>query len=474
MTWRYIARRALTGEILDWDLPLHRDELTWGLSRSGSLRGAIDPDVGQLRTADGRLMLEEWGTELFAEANGQLRWGGLLVRSEFTGGRWELEAAGVGAYPFGIPYLGEYSRIGLDPLDAVRELWSHVQSFSNGDLGVVVDSTTSPVRMGKPARAAYDEVFVDGQWLPRTSVPASSVDPPASAKLKTAIGAGDTTLTLAALGAYGGVALPALVRIGAETIRVTGRSGTQLTGVQRGHDFTPARSHAAGSAVQFDGTPVRTTPASPAEPYVLAWWDAPDCGQEFQALATETPFDWAEGVEWGPGDVPRHRIRLGYPRLGRRRDDLAFVQGDNVTNVVPVRRDGDVYANEVVGVGAGEGRALVHTRLPVTDGRLRRVHVHSDKSITSGSRLDMICRDQLVRRQGLPEIAEIEVADHPNAPIGSWQVGDDILVQPDTSWLGDLPIWSRVIGWSLIGEHRAKVALQRSDRFMYGYDGGTS
>ncbi|WP_431976090.1 hypothetical protein [Micromonospora haikouensis] len=466
-TWRWLARRAVTGEWLDVDLPIRPDEVTWGLSRSGTMRGSIDPDVGQLRAADGRLVIEEWGTELFAEADGQLRWGGLVVRSGFAGAEWRIEAAGVGAYLYGLPYWDEWSRVEVDPLDVVRELWRHAQSFPNGNLGVVVDGTTSPVRLGKPAVPSYQEVQIDGKWVRKDSVPASQLDPSASAKLKTGIDKGDTSLRLAALGDYGQVDLPFLATIGSETIRVIGRSGTTLTGLQRGYGTSSATGHNAGTLVQHTGTPTRTVAAVPAEPYLLAWWDAKDCGQEFGQLASETPFDWAEDVAWD-GEVPVHRIRLGYPRLGRRRDDLTFVQGDNVTSVVPLLRDGDQYANEVVGLGSGEGRTIVHTRLPVIDGRLRRVAVYTDKAVTSGSRLDMLCRDQLLSRQGLPEVAEIEVVDHPNAPIGSWQPGDDILVQADAPWLGEVAIWSRVIGSTLIGEHRAKLALQRADRFIYG------
>ncbi|MET7808653.1 hypothetical protein [Micromonospora chersina] len=139
-----------------------------------------------------------------------------------------------------------------------------------------------------------------------------------------------------------------------------------------------------------------------------------------------------------------------------------------MTSVVPVQLDGDDYANEVFGLGAGEGRKIVSTRLPVMDGRLRRVAVFTNKAITRAPLLDSLCRDELLTRQGLQEIAEIEVVDHPNARIGAWVPGDDILVQADLPWLGEIAIWSRVISWTLLSETRAKLTLARSDRFMYG------
>ncbi|XTZ13934.1 hypothetical protein ACQSSU_20770 [Micromonospora echinospora] len=468
MTWRYLARRAVTGEWLDWDVPLVNAQPSWALSASGQLTGSIDPDVGQLRASDGQLLLQEQGTLLYAEAAGQLRWAGILVHSRWQGSEWRVEAAGLGSYPHGIPFVGEFSQVGVDPLHAVRIIWQHLQSFPGGNLGVLVDSTASPVRLGKPAVAAYDEVQINGVWVPKSSVPAAQIEPSAEAKLKTSMDSDDTQLTLAALGAYGQLTPPYLITIGKETLQVGGRSGTRLTGLVRGHGSSSPSGHNAGTLVKHTGTPTRTVAAQPAEPYTLAWWDAPDCGQEIDRLCRETPFDWAEEVAWGADGVPVHRIRLGYPRLGRRRDDLAFVQGDNVVNVVPVQRSGDDIANEVLGLGAGEGRSMVHTRLPIVDGRLRRVAVLTDKTVTSGSRIDALARDELLRRRGLLDIAELEVVDHPNAPIGSWASGDDILVQATVPWLGDLATWFRVVSWTLLGEHRAKLALDRSDHYVYG------
>ncbi|MEU7609558.1 hypothetical protein [Micromonospora sp. NPDC049204] len=353
MGWRYIAQRATTGEMLHLDVPIVRDELSWALSGPGGLRGTISPDVGALRAADGRLVLDEWGTLLYAEADGEIRWGGTVVRSRFEGSAWSVEAVGMAGYPHGLPYLGEYISEGVDPLDVVRELWAHVQGQPDGDLGIVVDSMTTPVRVG-------------------------TVD----------------------------------------------------------------------------------------EPYTLVWWESTDCGTEIDTLARETPFDYTEHHQWD-GDSITHRLVIGYPRLGRRRDDLSFEQGVNITNVVAPTRDGDQYANELIGLGAGEGRAVVQRRIPEPDGRLRRAAVYSDKSITSTDRMDALCRAELAVRKQITEIAEVTVINHPHAPIGSWAVGDDVLIKARIPWLGDVSLWHRIVGWSLVSDHRARLSLRRSDAFTY-------
>lgn len=353
MTWRYVAQRATTGELLDLDVPIARDELSWALSGPGSLRGTVTPDVGRLRAADGGPLLDEWGTLLYAEADGQIRWGGVVVRSVFAGATWSVEAVGMAGYPKGLPYLGEYVRIGVDPLDVVRELWAHVQAQPDGNLGMVVDGTTSPVRVG-----------------------------------------------------------------------------------------------------------------TADEKYAVVWWEAPDIAGEIDSLAQETPFDYAEEHRWD-GDTIAHRLVLGYPRLGRRRDDLAFVQGVNVANPVAPTRDGDDYANEVVGLGSGEGRRVLLRRIPHRDGRLRRAAVYSDKSVKTEARMDALCRAELGVRRHTTAIDAVEVIDHPNAPIGSWALGDDVLIQARIPWLGDVALWHRIVGWSLIGDHRARLSLRRSDTFTY-------
>ncbi|MER7164490.1 hypothetical protein ABT336_00205 [Micromonospora sp. NPDC000207] len=467
MTWRYIAQRATTREWLDWDLDLRRDELTRALSGPGSLRGTLSPDVGRLRAPDGRLLLEPWGTLLYAEADGQIRWGGIVVSSQTAGATWSIEAAGMTTYPHGLPYLDEWSRVQVDPANAIREIWRHVQDQPDGDLGMIVDPTTTPVRLGTPGVPSYQEVQLDGAWVRRDSVPASRIVPSAQAKLAAGMDNNDTTLTLQAIDKFDQLSPPYLVTIGSETVRVNGRSGRKLTGLQRGIGSSTAAGHGKGVYVKHAGTPVRTVDAVPAEPYLLAWWEAQDCGGEIDTIARETPLDYAEEHAWA-GDQVEHRLRLGYPRLGRRRTDLAFEQGVNVVSLVGVDRDGAEYANEVIGLGSGEGRKALIRRHPTRDGRLRRAAVYTDKSIRHAPRLDSICRAELGARQHIDAITSVEVVDHPHARIGSWQMGDDVLIRAHTPWAGEVSLWHRIVGDSLLSDTRASLTLRRSDSFNYG------
>lgn len=468
-SWRFVAQRAVTGEFLHLDLPLRDVEIGWALSGAGTLSATLAPDDGGIRDESGRLLIEEWGTLLYAEADGVIRWGGIVTSSTFEGAEWKIEGAQFSTYLFGLPYTGSWGGVQVDPLDAVREIWRYAQSYHYGDLGVVVDSDRSPVRLGDPGVPAYGEVFVDGKWQKKSGVPAWKVDPSAKTTLAKPMTSKSSSATLKSLDHFDTVTYPATIKIGAETVTAKGRSGLTLTGLTRGVGSTSPTTHAVGVTVSFTGTQSRTVDAVAAEPYRLDWFEAKDCGEELNSLAQETPFDYAETHAWNADKTGiTHRFVLGYPRLGRRRDDLAFIEGDNVTEVVSITRDGGSYANSVYGIGAGEGAKSLRRNTAYVDGRLRRPVIYTDKGATRTASLDAAIAAELTRRRGLVALASIDVVDHPNARVGSWDLGDDVLVQASVPWLGTVSVWHRITGWSWLSDTRARLTLVRSDSLDYG------
>ncbi|MDV6291258.1 hypothetical protein R2F25_38250 [Streptomyces sp. UP1A-1] len=114
--WRYIAVRATGGRvlgdvldpsepILDWEVPLaltsnpRRD-----LSGPGSMNGTIEPEYTRMLGDDKKPILQEWGTELYLEVDGRLRWGGLVTKTTYDGPKATINCEGFTAYPQGIPY----------------------------------------------------------------------------------------------------------------------------------------------------------------------------------------------------------------------------------------------------------------------------------------------------------------------------------------------------------------------------------
>lgn len=431
MAWSFIAQRALTKEFLDWDVPLELEGLEWQLSGPGSLKASIAPDVGGLRASDGQLLLEEWGTLLHAEHDGVIRWSGIVISCSFEGEKWNLEAAGLSTYPHAVTYGGDYSQIQVDPAAVFRHIWAHIQSHPDGNLGVqVVGASDTGTRMGTPASSdlgnaihkAAEEILVrlrDGEPI-------------------------FPNWTWWGMSGYVELFAPAI------------------------HDVYVSEGSPADQIVWLEGYRDLHKPAD-AEPYELVWSESVNCGEELDELTKLAPLDWVENHYWDDAkeDV-LHEVQLHYPRAGRRRDDLVFVQGDNVTNVVAIESNGDDFANEIVGLGAGEGRAMLRRVTAIRDGRLRRVHVVADKAITDAARMDSVIADELNARKAAVRLSSINVMDHPNAPLGSWQLGDDVLVRAEIPWLGEVEVWCRVVGWSLTGEHTAALSLVRSDLYRYG------
>jgi len=478
--WRFIAQRALTGELLDLELPLSLSALRWDLSGPGSLTGTVEPDTGTLRASDGRLLLEEWGTYLYAEADGEIRWGGIVVSSGFDGGAWKVEAAGFTTYPHGLPYTGSYTKSGVDPADVARHLWEHLQSHPDGNLGVkVVGSTKARIGSESSAKLATATRDWTGAKADYDAANSRLSDLRSAKSRESSTYSQRTSAKTAAskaLTAAKAVKPKDQARIDAAQNALNAATAAQTA--QKANVDTATRAVDAQAAVvktrkaALDAAAKTKADAKKAEKedggaYELQWWDTPDIGKEIDELAKEAPFDYVEEHAWS-GDAITHTVRIGWPRIGRHRPELAFVQGENVTSVVTPSIDGDDFANEVVGIGAGEGKGSLRRTTARRDGRLRRTAVVSEKDVRSAGRLDGLIRDELQRRALSLSISSVDVRDHPNAPIGSWAVGDDVDILAELPWLGATELRCRITAWELLSDSRARLTLAPSDSFTYG------
>ena len=72
-------------------------------------------------------------------------------------------------------------------------------------------------------------------------------------------------------------------------------------------------------------------------------------------------------------------------------------------------------------------------------------------------------RGVLAAARQLIVFPSITVQDHPNARIGSWQLGDTILVQLHVPHLGDVSRWHRIVAWELTTEDTATLTLERAE-----------
>ncbi|MER5642044.1 hypothetical protein ABT095_34545 [Kitasatospora sp. NPDC002227] len=200
--------------------------------------------------------------------------------------------------------------------------------------------------------------------------------------------------------------------------------------------------------VRVDAASTEVTVGTTEQPYATKEWEAPVlAGVVRDMTAVDRGPEWTERTRWVDGR-PQRTVIVGWPRLGSRRTDLSFTSGVNIVAPVPLVLDGDAYAQVVVGLGAGDGSAKIRTVDAVRDSRLRMEYVLDAPGERSRDRLAARVRTERARRQQAAGPAEITVADHPAAPIGSWQIGDDVRVTIYDQW-ADFDGWRRITAWTL-------------------------
>lgn len=343
---RIIAQDLLTRNFECWDVPLEKPVFSRELSGSGVLTGNIGPQW-DLPDSQGRFVLREWSTALYYERDGIIRGGGIVTRlsEPDESGRLRVEAPGFSTYPHGMPYLGDYQPgLGADPLDVVREIWSHLQGYPNGNIGVSVSGLSSDVVLDK--------------------------------------------------------------------VSYTTNENDQQVEIR--------------------------------EPYTLGWWENRDCGQTIDSMLRLAETEFYEHHTWNAdhSDVET-TIVLGRP-VGSRRTTLRFVEGENVLRAIPFLADGEEFAQNVVGLGAGEGRDMVRYTAVGTDDHLRRVAVVADKT-ASQAEIEELAKAERSARTSVLQATELIVRDHPNARLSSLVPGDLIQVEADLRRFGRLTGWVRVL-----------------------------
>jgi len=408
--WRYYAFNALTGEWLHRELPLSDVRLTTTLSGPGRMTATIDPEYQALRTPDGGLVLELWQTMIVAEASGQLRGGGILTGITATGPKLTLDMTGVSGWLEGQPLRNNLTFGGK----------------TDGTTGNGVDP--------------LDVVRALWGWLQ------GQPDGNLAVTL-------DATTTPYRLGEW-------------HNTRVLKEDGTLGPAKEVAPNPIPIdRIWDPGK----DKRPVAATGKQVYWEYKIPWWDDVEIGQRVTTLATQTPFDWLESLRWADSSresVVRH-IHFGYPRLGKRLTREVFVEGANISELVAVRRDGDDYANSVTVYGSGEGSKQLRSTVSKRDGRLLRAKSVDRPDLTTVAECKAVAEEELRRWSQVVDILGFTVRDHPNAQIGTFAVGDDVLVQTRTGWM-PTRLWVRITALDIApATGEVTVTCRRSDRFDY-------
>lgn len=208
-------------------------------------------------------------------------------------------------------------------------------------------------------------------------------------------------------------------------------------------------------------------------PYTLNWWDTHDLGKVWDDLAEVGEFDYYETHRWvgsGADKHIEHTLHVGYPQIGRRRSDLRFVVGENVIEEPDVEVDGEAYTNHVIVLGSGEGRKMRRGEWPISDKiGLYRPQVISDKALKSHKAATKRAERVAQAYQGLEDVKQVKVVNHPNAPLGSVGLGDTVTLRGNKrGWTGGLNMAVRVLSvtWEPDSGDRATLEVSRAERIV--------
>lgn len=178
------------------------------------------------------------------------------------------------------------------------------------------------------------------------------------------------------------------------------------------------------------------SPLGDTGPVTFAPWRIFDMQESIDAYLEQEWFDYRERMEVSPdGRRMLHHLDFQAPPGGTRRQDLRFKYGENVVDPPEVELFEDEYASHVQVWGAGEGYDKLRTPLVGgSTGRARRVAVIVDDSLGTQGEVDRRANDELTRRSRNYAVTQLKVRHHPNAPVGTFGVGDIVRVHADLDW----------------------------------------
>jgi hypothetical protein len=204
--------------------------------------------------------------------------------------------------------------------------------------------------------------------------------------------------------------------------------------------------------------------------YFVRAADFRDSGDEFNKLARDIPFDYIETAAWnGSYTAINKKIVMSYPRRGSQRTDLAFRFGENVLAGSPATEAEIKWVSDVIVKGWFPGKVYSSTLSNADPTRFRRVIKEDDAKINSKERAEVWAARKLQRRQIPNYWSSITIdMDHPSAPFGTWELGDDIYVEGAMPWVGDVKDWHKVLSATIEPDKRhVTLGLMHTGAFNY-------
>lgn len=444
-TPRMYVQNLLTGAWVHRDLSaIVQPVITWNLNGADTFTCSMSPPKPDILDSTGNPLFNEWQHACYLEQGNAVLFGGILLSSQFNGAQWQMNWQGFAGYPSGMPYEGpNINRNNYEALDAVRYLWSWLQSQPDGDLHLDIDAhTSSGVKLGaQPSAVAAQSVLLR------------------------AVDKGSETLILQSVVAHDG--FPAFAS--GMQILLGGSASNQQQYTIKSVATDGRILHLTSKVTVHHDAGAQVTQVVPNTPYTLRWWNSTDCGQEIQSIQQEAVFDWTETHSWQDSSkqVMRHHISFNVPRRGARRTSIRFAEGENLFPSSQVTRDGTTFANNVIGLGAGQGQYQIRSSVARRNGRLRRTQIYQDQTVATTARMSSKAQRVLASLININTPTSVVVRDHPNAPFGSFTIGDDILVILNSGWQNQ-SVWCRITSMAQDPTtNLITLTMLRSDSYSY-------
>ncbi|UOQ56065.1 siphovirus ReqiPepy6 Gp37-like family protein [Leucobacter allii] len=477
---RYIVERISDGAFLELELPIIVSGA--GRKRGGpaGFSGEIVPIVDAYRYAGTDALIVPGGTYIHEEADGVIRGTWIVTRSSFQGASWKIEGDGVSRVFSGRAYKGEFWGVQVDPIAVARHVVEEAQAVPGAQFGITLTGSSS-VRVGTDSdlKANAAKQVMDQRkkaWdvyaRPRVALQARvrKLSKPHDDAIR--VLNRDRRVLYDAYAAAIAGRLPAAeiaarkALVTAKDADIKARRSVKSAAVKDLKDqiadleITEAPLKESYEAAKEDYETAKDQAEVDEGAWKLLWWDTPDSLDAINEAVEAAGYEW---VEWSGWNSARTRILKEIrcvPRVGAKRDNIAFTD-DNIIDQVTVEDDATTYANAVIAIGAGEGKAALRVEVGKPDGRPYWPVTVDGKHLTKKAALEAFAWAELGKRQRAQVVKAVRVdASHSNARRGTFDVGDTVLLDVDAGWAGRVRVWRRIEEIEWVGLDIADLMLE--------------
>lgn len=446
---RAMFKRPLTDTWLDLEAEAYSIDVTQVLNGPADITVTLPISYLNMKGSDGHRMIGEYETLVIVEDDAGELSVALIDSIDVQKDTITVSGAGLSILAKGIPWMGEAKAYtDADAVHIFRDIWSYILSHPGTQVGLkITGDTSSSGSVGIPPTEAYIKAkkHMDALEKRRTEDAADLARREADL-----LAATKTLFKAAGLHTVGQVKMQRSAPsqktdvIWIETDKmnetkvykkgawqtVTGVNAQILDWIWKESYRTNAARGLKETKAEYAKAKekLRDLSDEAGEPYPLNWWATHDLSQKISELTEMGPFEFVERARWSGEDLSLS-LEVGAPRIGARREELAFELGVNVTEV-PTFKQRDPYT-DVFMLGAGEGSSTLRIHQTITDSqRVRRVQVITDKDATTKDQVRQASRRAIAtHKQDLDFTFDtVVVKDHAWARPSQYGIGDEIRI----------------------------------------------